>query len=334
MGIYLVLKNEFIRSLKNKKKLIITLIFTIITIIFSVGVNSIMKPTISLGIIDKSINNNFKEKAEEIEGVKVREANENEINSEMIMGKYLAVIEFKEDNAFTVKSLDSSFKNLIEKTVDGYISTGEINGLKEVLEKTEEESLTTLERCVGFITLTLMITSTINLCNLLKDKDDGILKRFNISPRKKFEYLLGLYLYNLLFSWVQIFISVQVLSLLKINIGVRNFLILGSIISLVASSFGLLIVCLLNDELKASLISASISMLIALVGGAFIPISKMPDALQKLSNGSVMKWLIDLGKLMENNFKFNIEITPIIIICVISIASILISIKIGIRKFA
>jgi ABC-2 type transport system permease protein len=184
--------------------------------------------------------------------------------------------------------------------------------------------------------LTLMITSTIVACNLIRDKEEGTLKRFNISPRNRFEYILGVYLYNLLFTFVQISIAIILVSLLPMSIGINtgDFFILGAVISFIASSFGLLIACLSNEELKASLVSSSVAMILALFGGAFIPIGKMPDALQRLSNGSIVKWLIEFTKSAKNGFVSSGDWIPIIIISLMALAGILLSIKTSRRKFA
>lgn len=55
MGIGIVIKNEFIRSLRYKKKLLLGLLIPVISIIAAISINSFMKPTINIGVINNSI---------------------------------------------------------------------------------------------------------------------------------------------------------------------------------------------------------------------------------------------------------------------------------------
>lgn len=338
MGIYLVFKNELIRSLQNKKKLIITLLIPIIAVIFSMGVNSILKPGISIGVINKADNefgNKFVRKAEEVKGIKIKVPDSNALNSDMILGKYSVAIEFNEKDKFIVKSIDSNLKEVVSKIVDGYAISGEINGIEEIFNKMEKESLSIAQRGVGFIILTLMITSTILACNLLKDKEEGTLIRFNVSPRNRVEYILGVYLFNILFTFAQIAIAIIVLSIAPINIGITipKFIIVGIAIAFISSSFAIFVACICDTELKASLVSSGIAMIVALFGGAFIPLAKMPDAVKKLSDGSVIKWLIEFTKTIENGLIQGKDYLPIFIILIMAFILVMLSVMFGKRKF-
>ena len=164
MGILLVAKNEFIRSLRYKKKLILTVLIPVIAIIAALGINSLMKPSINIGVIDKGSGNvykTFKEKAVSIKGLTIEKANEDSINTDMILAKYSAVIQFNKEESFQVICLDNKVKENIEQIMKSYFIKGKLQGFEDTLSKMQIESMTVAQRGGGFILLTLIIINSI-----------------------------------------------------------------------------------------------------------------------------------------------------------------------------
>lgn len=337
MGIFLVVKNEFIKSLKNKKKLILGLIIPVLAVLVGIGANSIMKPSINIGIINNkntTISGDFKEKAEDIQGVTISVAKEELINTDMILGKYACILKFIEEDLIEVSAIDNNLKQQFEAIVNNYITGGELSGINEMLIRMESESISVATRSAGFVLLTFMITATIAACNILKDKKEGALMRCSLSPIKPWVYLFGNYIHNLLSGIVQILISALILSVLPINLGISilEFCAVGIIIAFIASSFAFFVVSISDSELKASSIASSFAMIIALVGGTFLPLEKMPDAIKFLSNGSIAKWIMEFTNSLEHGVVKVSGMLPIIIISSISIGLLLISLKVGQTK--
>ncbi len=179
MGILIVINNEFRRSLKYKKKLILGLLIPVISIIAAIAINSLMKPSINIGIINKGEGNIYeklKEESSSIKGLNIKTAKEESINTDMILGKYAAIIQLNKDESFKVTSLDPEANENINQIMNGYFINGELTGFEDALLKIENEKMTVAERSGGFILLTLIITCTLSACNLIKDKDDGNIK--------------------------------------------------------------------------------------------------------------------------------------------------------------
>ncbi|MEG2291065.1 MAG: ABC transporter permease [Clostridium sp.] len=338
MGIGIVIKNEFIRSLRYKKKLLLGLLIPVISIIAAISINSFMKPTINIGVINNSIDTiyeEFKSEATSIDGLKVSEANEESINTDMILAKYSAIIKFNKDKSFEVNCLDNEFKANIEKIMDEYFINGELNGFKDVLLILENENMTVAERSVCFILLTLIVSCTLSTCNLIKDKDDGTLKRFSLSANKISSYILGVYIYNLLNTVMQIVIVVSILTIMPVEIGITGIelLAIGLIIAIITSGLSIFIVTLCKSELQASVVSSVVALIMSLLGGAFLPLDKMPTVLQYISNFTITKWLVEL---VENIQLWGLSINVLIIMMVILVASLFMSIFsciLGRRKF-
>ncbi|MBO3444855.1 ABC transporter permease [Clostridium sp. CCUG 7971] len=332
----LVAKNEFLRSLKNKKKLLLMIFLPLISIVLAIGVNSLMKPSINIGIIENSKKSNyFEESIKDIDRIKLSTANKKTINTDMILAKYLGIVEFKENNNFEVYCLDENMKVNIEKAVADIIKNGDTNKIKSLLNILEEGSLSQSQRGSGFILLTSMITCITTATILIKDKEDGILNRYSTSPNKLSSYILGNYTYNLLNTIIQVIISTLLLYLLKINIGIGigEFIIIGIVISIVTSSIATLITILSKSELQASLLASSIALIMSLFGGAFLPIDKMPEALKFISNLSITKWIIQLTSSIEKGISYEGNLMIISYITLLSLGILLVAIKIGKRKY-
>ena len=338
MSIYLIIKNEIKRTMKNKKKLVITIFIPVIAVIFAIGVNAIMKPSISIGIIDKDnseTSERFITKANQIEGVKISIAEEDSINTDLIMAKYIAIIEFKSNNYPKLYCMDSELKGNIQEIVDNFIITKEGTGLEGMLIKMEKESMTVAQRSVGFILLTLIITCVFTSCNIIKDKDEGTLRRYALTPNPKAHYILGNYIFNFLMTLIQIIISTFIIGILKldININLSEFLLIGIIIAFIASSIATLVVSLVDTELKASLIASVFGLIISLLGGSFLPLEKMPNGIKLIGNFSITKWILVFTKSLENKLYTLQDIIPVIIIVLMSVAFIVTSLVLGKRKF-
>ncbi|MGL5715139.1 MAG: ABC transporter permease [Paraclostridium sp.] len=331
----LVSKNEFKRSLKNKKKLVLSFLLPLISIILAIVINTMMKPSINIGVIDNQyINKLVGEKVSNIDRVKLSTANKSTINTDMILAKYLGVVEFKEDNNFEVYCLDKNMKIEIEKAITEVINSGNIEKVKGLLNILDDGSLSTSQRGNGFIFITLIITCTMSSSIMLKDKEDRVLLRYYTTPNKLSGYILGNYIYNMINTIVQILVSSVFIYLLKIDIGIPMslFIVLGVIISIIAASISILVTVISKSELQASLLASSISLIMALFGGAFLPIEKMPDMLKFISDFSITKWIIELTSLIQKGIAYENNMIIIALIIVISSFIVLVSTKIGEKK--
>lgn len=331
----LVAKNEFIRSLKNKKKLVLTFLLPLISIIVAIGINTMMKPSINIGVIDNQyINKSFEQKVSNIDRVKLSTANKSTINTDMILAKYSGVVEFKKGNNFDVYCLDENMKIEIEEAITEVINSGNTDKFKGLLSILDKGSLSTSQRGNGFIFITLIITCTMSSSIMLKDKEDKVLLRYYTTPNKLSGYILGNYIYNVINTIIQILVSSVFIYLLKIDIriSISQFIILGIIISIIASSISILVTVISNSELQANLLASSIALIMSLFGGAFLPIEKMPDMLKFISNISITKWIMELTSSIEKGIIYRNNMIIIVFIIVISSFIVFVATKIGEKK--
>ncbi|CEK38201.1 ABC transporter permease [Paraclostridium sordellii] len=331
----LVAKNEFIRSLKNKKKLVLTFLLPLLSIIVAIGINNMMKPSINIGVIENQyVNKEAKLKMNVVDRVNLSRANKNTINTDMILAKYLGVVEFKKGNDFKVYCLDTNMKIEIEKAVSEVINSDNVDKTKGLLNILDEGSLSASQRGSGFIFITLIITCTMSASIMLKDKEDRILLRYLTTPNKLSGYILGNYIHNLINTIIQILISSVFIYILKIDMGITisQFIVLGIVTAIIASSISILFTVISNSELQASLLASSIALVMALFGGAFLPIEKMPNILKLISSISPIKWIIGLTSSMEKGIVYGNNLAVIILIIILSSVIVFISSKVGEKK--
>ena len=327
----LVAKKEFIRSLKNKKKLVIVFLLPIISIMLAMLINSIMKPAINIGIYgNNEISKEFKAKLKVVEGINVYDANRDTINTDMILSKYMCVIEFNDDNNFNIYCLDNNMKDKFSYTIEEVINSNNISLIKDMLIGLEEGNLSIAERSNGFISVILIITATMSATIFINDRNDKVITRFSITPHKISKYLLGNYIYNLITTIIQILLSTIFIILFKLDIGIQisYFITVGIIIAVIASSIAMLITIISNSELQASLLSSSLSLIMALLGGALLPIEKMPDMIKELSNISIIKWIIEITSDMQKGFTNN-NLLFMLSMILLGVIIAIVSIKIG-----
>lgn len=331
----LVAKNEFIRSLKNKKKLILTFLLPLLSIIVAIGINNMMKPSINIGVIENQyVNKEAKVKMNGVDRVNLSRSNKNTTNTDMILAKYLGVVEFKKGNDFKVYCLDPNMKIEIEKAVSEVINSGNVDKTKGLLNILDEGSLSASQRGSGFIFITLIITCTMSASIMLKDKEDRILLRYLTTPNKLSGYILGNYIYNLINTIIQILVSSVFIYILKIDMGITisQFIVLGIVTAIIASSISILFTVISNSELQASLLASSIALVMALFAGAFLSIEKMPNILKLISNISPIKWIIGLTSSMEKGIVYGNNLAVIILIIILSSFIVFISSKVGEKK--
>lgn len=235
---------------------------------------------------------------------------------------------------FKVYCLDTNMKIEIEKAVYEVINSGNVDKTKGLLNILDEGSLSASKRGSGFIFITLIITCTMSASIMLKDKEDRILLRYLTTPNKLSGYILGNYIYNLINTIIQILVSSVFIYILKIDMGITisQFIVLGIVTAIIASSISILFTVISNSELQASLLASSIALVMALFGGTFLPIEKMPNILKLISNISPIKWIIGLTSSMEKGIVYGNNLAVIILIIILSSVIVFISSKVGEKK--
>lgn len=333
--ILIVLKSNFRRAFNEKAKFIISFLVPLVAITCAMFANYIGTPSINIGIVEKS---NFEEQQritnllKDTNGIKIKNADENTLKTDLILSKYDGVITFKKDfskgdvnensikeyfDFYTIK--DKKIAESMEGIVKAYIYTDKAISLESMDSEFEKGQLSKACRIISFLLTVLIITSVINGAVITKDKSENTLLRFMYSPNKRFQYILGNVFFNYIISYIQLSFALIITKVLgmDLDISLTYLLLYGLLLVLVTTTLGTFIASLFKKELYANMFASAISLTLSLIGGAFIPYDKMPKGLQILSNITPNRWVIESVNYLENGL--TTSFSPIAILVVFSV---------------
>lgn len=314
--VLLVFRTNLKRSLKDKKKFFINLLLPIVVILLSIVISNSSAVSINVALI-----NDFHDKNTEnlisllksTKGINIKEANKENINTDILNGKYAASITVKKpidkqvlgdvDGYFTIyTSQEANIVVVAKNLIKGTIATNKPISFKDINKSLTEGQLSKAENVVSLLSTVLLIMAVVNGALLIKDKEDNILFRYKSSPNKRWQYIIGNVLFNYCLCYVQLSLTFILATILQINmnISLMNLLLFGLVIVLVTTSFGTFIACLFKKDLYANMFSSAIGFILALVGGGFLPYEKMPTVLQVISNITPIRWMIKGTGFIEN----------------------------------
>jgi ABC-2 type transport system permease protein len=135
--------------------------------------------------------------------------------------------------------------------------------------------------------------------NIIKEREDGSAFRLLTMPGSYMNVILGKVLLYLLVSLIQFVLMLSVgfyflpmIGLPQLQMGNSFITLLTIAISsgLAATGFGLLIGTIANSQDQAALFGAIFVVIMAAIGGVWIPTFVMPDVMKKLSAVSPLNW--------------------------------------------
>lgn len=302
MNSFKVVINNFKRSYNKKVGFLVNLIIPIAVVILGVFANNASQPSFILGVIHDESSSEIVNTLSQTEGITLGEANTDTIKIDLITGKYSAIVSFSNSDIKLFSIKDDKTNDDLKRILDHYktstipISIEEIVGVE----------MSIAERTIAFIVLFLMVTSTVTASIMIKDKNNGTLKRYKYSPQKPINYIVGNFIYNYLTTFLQFFIATSFIQLLNMNIGISygNLLLTGIWLSGIVTAYGTFFSSIFQKEMYANLFATFIALILSLVGGTFIVFDKMPTMLQNISMISPLRWFIEITKNMENGFSW------------------------------
>jgi len=143
--------------------------------------------------------------------------------------------------------------------------------------------------------LVTMIGGLMSALNIVLEKELGTMEQLNVSPMKRYEFLLG----KLVPFWVLGMVSIT-LGLLVAFV-VYGIVPVGSMLTIYffsgvylvgALGVGLLLSTLVDNQLQATLFSFFIIMFFVLMGGLYTPVESMPEWAQTLASFNPVSYFI------------------------------------------
>jgi hypothetical protein len=315
MVLLTIFQNNMRRSMSKKIGSLLTLLIPIFVVVLGVAANYISRPSFPLGIINTAPTAKTEQiisMLKQTERVKVLYANPATMKTDIITGRYYAIIEFN-NNGFHIESVkDQKTLKSLTQIVENY--SREPKPLD--IEKISEPLPGVAERTCAFIVLFLMITATINASFITKDRNNGTIRRIKYSPCSPASYVSGNILYNLTITYFQYFIAISVIEILCLETGISygNYLLMGVWVALFTTAFGTFMASLFNKEMQVNLSATCIALILSLIGGTFISLDKMPLAMKQISVISPVRWFIESVNMMEQGRTWFFDYTAILVL--------------------
>lgn len=307
MNSFRIVVNNFKRSCNKKVGFIVNLVIPIIVVILGIFANNASQPSFIIGVIGGKHSSDIVNTLSHTKGITISEANPDTIKIDLITGKFSAIVSFSNSDYKLFSIKDEKTNQDLKRIIDNYkITTTPVS-----IEKIIGVEMSIAERTIAFIVLFLMVTSTVTASIMIKDKNNGTLKRYKYSPQKPISYIVGNFIYNYLITFLQFFIAITFIHLLSIEVGIGygNLILTGIWLSGIATSFGTFFSSIFRKEMYANLFATFTALILSLVGGTFIAFDKMPTMLQRISIISPLRWFIEVTKNMESGIGWfeNIE---------------------------
>ncbi|MDP4094517.1 MAG: ABC transporter permease, partial [Bacillota bacterium] len=205
-------------------------------------------------------------------------------------------------NLSAISSASGGDKTKFESMYDGMKKTGVSLEIRKVADP--EIGKGTTSAASGFLILFMMMSASITASLMIKEKEEMTYYRIFASPSNSYVYILGNILANTALVFIQVLIINIGFRLFGINTYIKDyqFIIILLFMGVVSVALGILIVSFSTSGRQAGMLSTLIVSPTCMLGGCLIPLSIMPDFMQKIAGFMPQKWAIDsITKIQDGN---------------------------------
>lgn len=306
MGTFLVMKNNFKRSFRHKLLFLATFLLPVVLCML-LGMIEFGKTSLRVGILEGETNpsNTFEKEElyeilEQSEGIRYSAADEASINTDLIMGKFQLILDYRGSNIvnqFQLLSNQPDNKKVLLQTV---FREAIINKEAIRLEGLKENGLSVTERSTAALLTMFLVFSVVHAAAIIGDKNNGTMIRYQYARKNSSGYLMGYALYTFLITLIQMLMCIAALLLLQKNFILtwREAVILSILITVISTIYAVIICAISKSEVQANIVASSIAALLSLLGGTFVAVEAMPGLLRWISFASPIRWVVELLRIL------------------------------------
>ncbi len=280
-----LIKMIFYRILKNKIYFLMAVFIPPLVVIASLFFTNNVENKIRVGVI------NFT-KDIEIENINVIKLTEEPPISELVQGKYDALI-IGNETGYEVKSIKGQeYEKLLKQIIDGKTP------LKELFISIENRGVISSQ--IGFLTMLLMLMGSMLYKFYYEDKK-GTDKRILYGTVSYKQYILShiLVVFLILFiPTILICILANIIFSLNIYVSVTEITFIIFTLCLLSTSFSFFIASITKTEENGSLLATMAIVITSLISGSIIEVSKQ-GLTQKLAHLFPQRYIIDFSIQVE-----------------------------------
>ncbi|MEM9159930.1 MAG: ABC transporter permease, partial [Verrucomicrobiota bacterium] len=148
----------------------------------------------------------------------------------------------------------------------------------------------------GYAIMFLLFAVNASASSLFEEKKAGMFHRLLSMPLQRTHILWSKYLYNMLFGLVQIlvlFFGSSLLFEVDIYTNFLNLLIVVIFASAACTAFGMLLAAVSKTPQQAQGLGTVVIIVMSSVGGAWFPVSIMPEFIQYFSKITIIYWSVE-----------------------------------------
>jgi ABC-2 type transport system permease protein len=151
------------------------------------------------------------------------------------------------------------------------------------------------------VVLVTMVGSFLASLNIVKEKEIGTIEQINVTPIKKYHFILGklipFWVLGLLILTIGLFISWLAYSIVPMG-SFFTIYVFAAVYLLAVLGLGLLVSTYCNSQQQAMLISFFLMMIFILLGGLYTPIESMPVWAQWVTKFNPVSYFIEVMRLV------------------------------------
>jgi ABC-2 type transport system permease protein len=208
------------------------------------------------------------------------------------VGKY-----FKIDPQLITKPLsDTTFSSLNTGAGAGNIFKNILQLQEEQLVGTQVANPWATRSVGGWAMMFLLFALTGSSTSLFDEKKSGVVQRILASPISRVQILWSKYLYNMSLGFIQLIVLLFGGALLyKIDIfsNFPNLVLVVVAAATACTAFGMLLAAVSRSTAQASGLGTFLILTMSSIGGAWFPVSLMPNFIQSLSKLTLVYWSMD-----------------------------------------
>ena len=281
-----VIKNNFLRMLPQKSRFFLFTFLTLGAIITAVFLNNQVETMGSVAIIGNTSSQVISER------LKVTILEEIPPKSDLVLGKYDAIVLFNDNGDFQVETLkNKEFENLISSLIENPRDFQLANSRKIG------------SSIIGFMMMFILMQGNTVMYLFAQDKEKKQINRIAASPISFFGYICGHSLFTFMFLLIPsmiILIGLKYVFAINLGFGLSSYLFLLVILCALSTVFSLLVYALVKNSESANMIISASVIITSVLSGSFFPLDVGNGIVAKLLNVLPQKaYLMVVGLLEE-----------------------------------
>ncbi|MGM0212896.1 ABC transporter permease [Enterococcus sp. AZ109] len=308
-----LMKNHLLRAQEKKARLLMMVGLIVVAFGLALFLNNRTQANLNLAVVGNNPS------MVQSDSLKITKLETVPPASDLVMGKYDAVVDFSSGEPEITTFKDQSFKDRLKMMV-----AGESGSSASAVKKQSKAS-----RILGYILMFLLMAGVTNTFVYTEDKERHLMERMiasGLSQGKLFvSYVIFLFCLLVVPTFL-IFVLADRLFSVDLGMSLANYVFLIGLICLIGTSFALCNAAFFKDGDQASMIGSMILVITSLVSGSFFSLSNEENWWNGIINMLPQKQFLQLVEYVSSGE--SIQSNYLVIVYLLGLSGIFLSIAI------